>query len=1112
MKVNKKTFRNNDSIHITAIAEGHSGNLWVGTWNNGLAMLEKSTNTLRSIRPVGDNQFASKMRVRSILPDTEGIFWICTNYGLFRYNVIQNRLSLIVLSPDNPNDNIYSSLKDREGGIWIGTYFQGVYYLSPRARQIECYTSQNEGRNMKGTAISSFHEYKNGLIYVASENGGLSLFDPLAKRVHPLNFDITANNLHALCINSNHLYIGTFSQGLKIVDLNTGSVRNLTKRSHPTLPSNNIFSLYGTEGDHIYIGTDLGCAIYDRSTGALNFISELVGEFIYDIIEDKYGNIWFATYYNGLFRYDRNTMEWKHFINDKEDPTSLTHNKTHKLYIDDSDILWICTEGGGICRYDYENDCFHRLDMTLNGKEVVLSLAYGILSDSKGILWISSNNGLWACEKDGHILRHLTYEDGLQSNQYSFGATLRSSTGSMYFGGVNGFNVINPEDLHDSSTRPIVTARIIYDDKAGNTVSSSTLPDSGEHTLPRNVSSFTIGFECLSYNAPHRNEFAYSIDNNEAWTYTSESSVTLIHFPYGKHTIRVRARNGDGHWSENEVLLVINNLPPIAQSKGAKALYILLSIIIIIIALTLTDRRHEEKSRIKFNEIKAAQEQETYKAKIDFFTQVAHEIKTPATLIKAPLEVILKKKGDDEDKHNLEIIAKNTDRLLNLVNQVLDFKKISNIGHTISIESCDPGYLVRNVTGRFDGKTLGNIDITTTITDSPLRCMIDPEAYTKIISNLMTNAVKHAKSRIDVHLGLHSEKSEQILRLEVYDDGCGIPETDRKRIFESFYQINTSDNPRMSGVGLGLSLVKLLVQKHNGKVYVDETSTNGCRIYVDIPYIVPAESVENSIPEAEEPYESPLTKELHSGANILIVEDTSDMLDFISSVFKDRHTIHKAPNGKKALELMYRQEIDIVISDLVMPVMNGFELLQKIRDNDMFCHIPVIMLSVENALETRIKGLEYGADAYIEKPFSPTHLSATIENLLSRRNAMIKRYTASPLDVENGSIISSLDHNWFNHLTSYINDNIQETDISVEDLANELNMSYSSFQRKLKGLTGLSPVEFVRLIRLKKAAELLNSSKYRVNEVAYMVGFNKPSYFTALFKKQFGVLPKDFKE
>lgn len=1109
--IDHKSFGHKEAIHITMITEGPSDNLWIGTWNNGLAMFDKNSNTMNAVKPSGDNEYSRTMRIRNILTDTADLLWICTNVGVFKYDIISNSISQVVLSTTHPDDNIYSILKDHEGGIWIGTFFSGAYYLSPRARQIECYTPQNVEGHLNGTAISSFYEDADGLIYITAENGGLSLFDPISRKFLATVPDISGSNLHSICIDSDQLYIGTYSHGLKIINLKNRRITTLTNGDREGVRSNNIFSLCREGEGLILIGYDNGCSRYDARNNRFEPISELDGEFIYAIIQDKRGNSWFASYYNGLFRYCHESGEWHHYTCDANQESALTHDKCINIYIDDNENLWICTEGGGVCRYDYDADCFHRLRLKQNGKSVSLSIVYGILNDSDGNLWLSSNNGIWTCLPDGTVTRHLTHEDGLQSNQFNFGSSFRSSSGKMFFGGVNGFNVINPKAIRDNRLYPTITACISYITPSGNYASSTKVFKSGDITLPRHVSSFSIDFECLSYITPRKNEFAYKIDDQSDWTYTRESSVTIMNFPHGKHTITVKAKNVDGSWSTPETILNIDNKPPVIKSTGAKIIYLVLLIGVLVIFAGQIDKRHSEKSLIKLKEIKAAQEQEAYKAKIEFFTHVAHEIKTPVTLIKAPLEAILNNEDEEKNRHHLEIIAKNTDRLLNLVKQLLDFKKINSEGYNINMTAAAPEELVHNVTNRFDGTSLGNINISVIIPQTLPLCLLDPEAYTKIVSNLMTNAVKHAREKICLLLERRTTENEDVLHLEISDDGCGIPETEQKRIFESFYQINTEDNPRMSGVGLGLSLVKLLVQKHSGKVYVNSGYVDGCSISVDIPFIKPTESSDgyNHADVYENDQEELAAKA--DSLNILVVEDTSDMLDFITGIFKDRHTIYKASNGKIALDILYKNYVDIIISDISMPVMNGFELLQEIRRADMLCHIPVIMLTVESSLETRIKGLEYGADAYIEKPFSTVHLLATVNNLINRREVIRNRFMANPLKKDNELTISSRDKEMFSHLTKLIQENIQEPDISIEGLASELNLSRSSFQRKIKGLTGLSPVEFIRLIRLKKAAELLSTGNYRINEVSYMVGFNKPSYFSALFKKQFGVLPKDFK-
>ena len=1112
IRVDSRTAPKNNNYHIISITEDPSGTLWIGSWSNGLCKLDRDDNSLKYITPRGDIAHSEMLRVRSLVVDMPGMLWMCTNIGLFKYDIMENRLKQVVLSGRQPTDNIYSCLKDKEGGIWIGTYFRGAYYISPKARQIECYTLDNTLEHLYGSAISSFCEDNEGKIWIASENGGLSLFDPAKKEFIRTDYHIADDNLHALCMDDNYLYVGAFAKGLRQIDLNTGRIKVFQEKRSGLVNSSNVFSLLKGRDGFLYIGTGQGCSRYDTHQGVFSDIKELEGVFIYDIAEDTQDNIWFAGYYDGLYRYDKKNGAWTHYQHDESDKTSLPHNKLVSIYVDDKQRLWICSEGGGVCRYDYETDSFHKFVLYKNEEKLYLTVVYGILNDDSGNLWLSSNNGIYYCDEEGHTVRHFTFEDGLQSNQYNFGATLRSSTGKLYFGGINGFNVFNPETIEDNSICPMVTARVSYKNKRNEEYFSPRETATRTIVIPRNTNSFSLNFECLSYAAPSKNEFVYIIMNkDEHWTHTKESSVTFIDFPYGKHSIKVRARNGDGNWSENEAVLHINNRPPKMKSLAAKLGYVIIVLTVLGLTISAIERLRKEKAREKDRELKARQEQEAYNARIEFFTHVAHEIKTPVSLIKAPLEVVIKNQHKEDDRRNLNIIEKNTQRLLNLVNQLLDFKKISNQGYQINMQTTNPVQLVENVVSRFQGTVVANsIEIEMNLPEAPISCILDAEAYVKIVSNLMTSAVNYTKSKIIVSLSLQSSVNCRLLHLSVSDNGEGIVEPERAHVFNSFYQINMGNNPRIAGVGLGLSLVKLLTEKHNGCAYVDRNYSDGCSMCIDIPYVEPNSAPESVSPEPAADKEPATAAPMPGGLKVLIVEDSEDMRNFISGIFQEGHTILIAENGMKALAILQKQDADIIISDLSMPIMDGFELLKAIRKDDILCHTPFIILTVESSLETKIRGLEYGADAYIEKPFSVEHLHATVHNLISNRELLRNRFISEPLKKENEAIVSSRDHNWLDKITALIHANLSEPEISIDNLATELNLSRSSFQRKIKGLTGLTPIEFIRLIRLKKAAELLTTPTYRINEVCYLVGFNKPSYFSFLFKKQFGILPRDF--
>ena len=369
-------------------------------------------------------------------------------------------------------------------------------------------------------------------------------------------------------------------------------------------------------------------------------------------MEDSLGYVWFAGYYDGLHRFSRKDGTWKNYRHDSTDSCSIAHDKVISLHIDDSRRLWICTEGGGVCRYDYGTDRFRKLNLRRpDSTMVTLSVIYGILNDSEGRIWLSSNNGIWCCGTDGEVFRHLAGEDGLQSNQYNFGASFKSSTGLLYFGGINGFNVINPENLKKNPVKPGVTARAVISGE-------KDAGQSGRSVIPRNANSFSVNFECLSYTAPDRNLFAYRIDRQQEWITTGEPSVTFINFPYGTHHIHVRARNGEGLWSD-EIVLGITNLPPLSKSRTARIMYLLAAATLLFLALSFAVRRMKEQERVRAKEAEIKREQEEYNERIKFFTQIAHEIKTPVTLIKAPLEIILKSRHSPEDRRNLDIIEKN---------------------------------------------------------------------------------------------------------------------------------------------------------------------------------------------------------------------------------------------------------------------------------------------------------------------------------------------------------------------------------------------------------------------------------------------------------------------
>ena len=1071
-----------------SVLEDSYGGIWVGLWYDGFARYNPETNLIDMLTPTRkEGESKGILRVRSMLEETPDQILLCTNSGLFRFSKSSGHLRKIILTAQRSTDNVYYCFKDREGGIWIGTYFKGLYYLLPEDGAIEAYTPENTPEHFHGSAVSSFCEDREGHIWVGAENGGLSLYLPSENTFLPLTFPNPANNLHALCMDADNLYVGSFAQGMMRINLSSGKTKVYLSGGAGTIADNHIFSLHRLRDGRLLVGTRRGCSLFDPHTEKFTGIPQLDDAFIYGICEDDHGNLWFADYYNGLHRLEGIGGAYRHYEHEEENPASLPCDRLVNVQIDDNGDLWISSDGGGLCRYDREKDCFVPFVIREGDQAWRISVIYSCLNDKRGNLWISCNDGIWCCDREGNG-RHYTGADGLQSNQFNYRAAFRSSKGKLYFGGINGFNVIDPDAIPAQIPRPLLTATVTWDMSDGQSFSSKRISGREVVRVPRDISHFNVDFECLSYLAPENTRFSYSIDNRNTYT-TDKGSVTFADFPYGKHEIMASAVTSRGTPSANIVHILINNQPPLLLSKGAIALYIIVLILVLVWALIWMVRRKQEKA-----------EKEAYQAKLNFFTQIAHEIKTPVTLIRGPLDIILREHHSDHEQHHLDIIDKNLSRLQELTGELLDFKKISSEGYVLDLKNVNPAQVLDGIVGRFGGTKLGAIDIKLEIGDGIEECRMDPEAFTKMATNLIGNAAKHTRDRIMVELSRHGGDKNDILRLSVKDNGAGIPPAMAEKVFDSFFQVRTERSPRAPGVGLGLSLVKLLAEKHNGRAYVDTGYTDGCCVCVEIPYIPVKASV--TVADSE--------KTGSSGVRMLVVEDNPDMLDFLHTTLQEEYSVIDARDGNEALAILRDKDIDIIISDIYMPGGDGFFLLQSVRSDEMLSHLPFILLSAESALDAKIKGLEYGANAYIEKPFSVEQLLATVKNILKDREIMRRSFQSGDASQPEKAIEQSRDSKFLEKISNMILEKMGESWISVEELAENMNVSHSSLQRKIKGLTGLSPVEFIRYVKLVKAAEMLASGEYRVNEVCYAVGFSKPSYFSACFKKQFGVLPKDY--
>lgn len=637
-----------------------------------------------------------------------------------------------------------------------------------------------------------------------------------------------------------------------------------------------------------------------------------------------------------------------------------------------------------------------------------------------------------------------------------------------------------------------------------------------EINLKYNQNSFAFRFAALCYAAPEENYLSYTLKgfDKEWYSTTKSSTASYTNLKPGDYTFCVKTANAKGEWSNDIKSIHIHIAPPFWKSPWAYLLYFMLSAAGIGYIFYRFRKQITDKQRRQLEILEAEKEKEIYHAKIDFFTNIAHEIRTPLTLIKGPLENILHKENIDRNtiRENLDVMERNTLRLLDLTNQLLDFRKTETKGFRLNFMDCNISQLIRDTYIRFNPAAQQNgLKFQTDLPEQDFNAPVDKEALTKILSNLFNNAVKYATSSIHVSLippcGM---KEPGYFSIMVSNDGHPIPHDMQEKIFQPFVQIKqTSGGQHTAGTGIGLPLARSLAELHKGKLYLKDSEEICFCVELPVDQEKAIQLQKDSTISQTGNMQTAI-RQHSTNICILVVEDDPEMQNFICAQLETVYCVIRASNGKEALQVLSEKTISLIVSDVMMPEMDGFELCHTLKTDIEHSHIPIILLTAKVTMQSKIEGIELGADDYIEKPFSTEYLLARIANLLSNQDKLRHAFTSSPFVNAKTIALSKADENFLDKLIEVIQKNISEPDFNVDILAEKMNMSRSSLHRKIKGIAQITPNEFIQLERLKMAAQLIQSGEYRINEVCYIVGFNSSSYFAKCFQKQFGVLPKDF--
>lgn len=1093
---------------VTSILPYLQDYLLVGTASRGVLLFDKRTGTFSNFYSASGSLY-----VRRLLKASDGRIWIGTESGVFVLDPRDHSVETwhhIYGDPYSLSDNaVHSLAEDRDGGVWVGTYFGGVNYFSKFGWFDKYYPIPGEN-SVSGRCISEFCEDGRGGLWIATEDAGLNLLD-LSSGKFSKGY-IPATNVHALMCDGDRLWAGTFSDGLYTLDIKTGSRRHyLSTGLNDSLLCNDIYAIFKDSYGTVWVGTYSGLNRFDSERGVFETINhKSITSQVNDIKEDWRGMLWFATIGDGVWSYDRDSDKWKGYGNSQKDGSVA---KSSCLTLDSSGRVWVGTDGDGVFAYDKEQDCFVKMLDSRNG--LLNDVIYSMVTDRSGALWGSTDRGLFRIEPETNSVTCYTKENGLLSDQFNFKSGFMTSDGTMYFGGISGFISFSPETLPKSFSNGSVLLNSLIVNNCEVRVGDAELPlldksimDTEELAIPPSISTFTLEVTEINYSPSMNRTYWYKLDDwDKMWLPLNlPDRITYSNLPYGDYILHIRETTDDG--AIDLITLKIKMCPPFWLSNWAFFIYAFLLVLCSVFAVWMFRRRmlHAEERRVaKINEEK---EKEIYEAKLSFFSNITHEIRTPLTLIKLPLNDIIEKTGSSAPEYkNLLTIRDNTDRLLNLVNQLLDFRKVNAQTHAPVFVRSDLSRIAVSVISRFaPAAKIKNIEIKRIIPEH-FNVDVDVEMFVKMASNLLNNALKHGKSIIEIEI----KSVDDDFLFFVANDGDKIPAEMSEKIFAPFFKLDENSD----GFGVGLSLVKYLAELHNGTVRFYENPDGLTCFEIRLPKVQAGSfrldrdrlrdnSESTCGPKEDNPFDS--EKKV-----VLMVDDDVEFLDYISNLLETKFRVIRATNGTQAWELLEKRSVNLVISDIVMPDMNGLELCSRIKSNLRMRHVPVILLSSETAA-TSAKSEAYasGADQVCDKPFYFEYLLACISNLL-KTNYISEAAKLTSEDSSDNIVFTKSDDGFMNMLIEMIESHIEDVDLDINKLASMLNMSRATLYRKTSEILRVTPNDFIRTIRLKKAAELLRQKEYRVNEIAYIVGFSSSSYFSKCFYKHFGVLPKDFK-
>lgn len=1159
---------------ISLCYQDDSGVIWMGA-TGGLYQFIKDSNELFHYpidTPESRPQFSNHIQT---LADAGAYFWLGTTDGLYKFDKTEKAFTRYAHDAKNHlsllENNITSVLKDKGGCFWFGLASKGVNKRNSIRSHVKYYFPNPFDSGSIEDRITSLHLSRSGKIWIGTHAYGFLCFDKrreefLIFQHDPLNPNSLSSNDVRCVYEDRHgfVWIGT-AEGLNKFEPKTGKFLHYSNAPEDanSLSYSGVMAIIEAANGSFYVGTYHGFTEFNPITGKfVRYLNDpenpqsISHNIILTIYEDSDHFIWIGTQGGGLNRFDPMTRRFTHYKNNPANPHSLGSNIVEAIYefpYENRPTLWVGTQGGGLCRFDKETQQFY---IFTKKDGLPDNRVQSMVADRHGNLWLTTIRCITRFDVSRGSFKNFEISSELPVNPH---VCLMDEEGEIFFGGYRGLLRFFPDSMLNNKYLPNV---VLTDFKVNNkSVRLDTvITERKSIVLSHRENIVSFEFAALDFSRSEFNQYAYrmeSVDKDWVFTDWKRRYATYTGLAPGEYTFRVKGSNNDGVWNEEGASLKIIITPPWWQTWWAYSLYLTLLALTLYILRLYDLKRQRLKHQFELEHLHAQKLEELDRVKSHFFANISHEFRTPLTLILGPLEKLIAEAREIDLQQQYQVMRRSGQRLLNLINQLLDISKLESGSMTLRASCQDVVSLLRRIVNSFISLAeRKHLTLEFKPADETIMAYVDQDKLEKIVNNLLSNAFKFTpaggKVVVAMAVGREQRAEGEGLRAEglkrpqpsalsiqrfkhgyveivVADTGVGILPDNIDKIFDRFYQVDSSQTRSYGGTGIGLALAKELVDLHHGEISVASERGMGTTFIVRLPlgkaHLAPEEIVETpsveSVPEElpakwedviapEIKAEERGTRRVKSAPILLVVEDNADMREYLCSLLSPCYRVFESVDGQDGLEKACRVIPDLIVSDVMMPQMDGFELCAKLKMDERTSHIPVILLTARASAESRIAGLETGADDYIAKPFEARELQARVKNLIDQRRKLRERFRKEAVLQPHEVAVTSTDEKFLQKALAVVEARMSDEEFSIEIFSREIGMSRVQLHRKLRALTGHSAGEFIRILRLNRAAQLLVQHGGNVTEVAYEVGFNNLSYFAKCFHQQFGVNPHTY--